>query len=139
MGKLYGRVSVAKHNSILKRTANYFEMTIVYCAVMDMQHGDFYKEELKAGRMGDIIPGSYSPHFHPNTYQRNLDTILKMVAPTRPPRNGFNAAMRKVYNPLGFSKAYNFILWFIFAGALFGFSLSRCKSYWSSCFLRTPR
>ncbi|PVH92313.1 hypothetical protein DM02DRAFT_282318 [Periconia macrospinosa] len=48
-----------------------------------------------------------------------------MVAPTTPPKNAFNAYARKVYNPLGFSKAYNFILWFTFAGALFGFSLSR--------------
>lgn len=28
---------------------------------------------------------------------------------------------RMVYNPLGFKKVYNFIFWFIFAGALFGF------------------
>ncbi|KAF2649820.1 hypothetical protein K491DRAFT_610042 [Lophiostoma macrostomum CBS 122681] len=48
-----------------------------------------------------------------------------MVAPTRPPRNGFNTFMRRIYNPIGFSKAYNFILWFIFAGAFFGFTLSR--------------
>ncbi|KAL5388625.1 hypothetical protein PMIN06_003051 [Paraphaeosphaeria minitans] len=48
-----------------------------------------------------------------------------MVQPTRPPRNGFNAFACKVYNPLGFAKAYNFILWFIFAGALFGFTLAR--------------
>ncbi|KAF1844308.1 uncharacterized protein K460DRAFT_162021 [Cucurbitaria berberidis CBS 394.84] len=48
-----------------------------------------------------------------------------MVAPTRPPRNAFNAFMRKIYNPLGFSKAYNFVLWFIFAGALTGFVLAR--------------
>lgn len=48
-----------------------------------------------------------------------------MAAPTRPPNNGFNAWARKVYNPIGFGKAYNFILWFIFAGALFGFSLAR--------------
>ncbi|CAI6336276.1 unnamed protein product [Periconia digitata] len=48
-----------------------------------------------------------------------------MVAPTTPPKNAFNAYARKVYNPLGFSKGYNFVLWFIFAGALFGFCLSR--------------
>ncbi|RFN54370.1 hypothetical protein FIE12Z_1497 [Fusarium flagelliforme] len=48
-----------------------------------------------------------------------------MVAPTRPPANGFVAVARKVYNPIGFSKGYNFVLWFIFAGALFGFSLAR--------------
>lgn len=48
-----------------------------------------------------------------------------MVAPTRPPKNGFNAWARRIYNPIGFSKAYNFILYFIFAGALFGFALAR--------------
>lgn len=66
-----------------------------------------------------------------------------MVAPTRPPANGFVRVMRKVYNPIGFSKGYNFILCtsllsrpyrntnrfpvFIFAGALFGFSLARME------------
>lgn len=48
-----------------------------------------------------------------------------MAAPTRPPANGFVAKARKVYNPIGFSKGYNFILWFIFAGAMFGFALAR--------------
>ena len=32
---------------------------------------------------------------------------------------------RKIYNPLGFTKAYNFVLYFIFAGALLGFTLAR--------------
>ncbi|KAH6616850.1 hypothetical protein C7974DRAFT_442698 [Boeremia exigua] len=31
----------------------------------------------------------------------------------------------KVYKPLGFTKGYNFVLWFIFAGALLGFTLAR--------------
>ncbi|KAL8894786.1 MAG: hypothetical protein Q9192_004055 [Flavoplaca navasiana] len=35
--------------------------------------------------------------------------------------------MRKVYNPLGFQKGYNFTLWFIFGGALFGFILARMQ------------
>ncbi|KAK8000236.1 hypothetical protein PG990_012836 [Apiospora arundinis] len=48
-----------------------------------------------------------------------------MGAPSRPPANGFAAAARKVYNPVGFSKGYNFVLWFIFAGAMFGFILAR--------------
>ncbi|KAF2729458.1 hypothetical protein EJ04DRAFT_588713 [Polyplosphaeria fusca] len=48
-----------------------------------------------------------------------------MVSPTSPPRNSFNAFARHIYNPLGFSKAYNFVLWFIFAGTLLGFSLAR--------------
>ncbi|CAG8423596.1 unnamed protein product [Penicillium salamii] len=48
-----------------------------------------------------------------------------MVAPSRPPSNAFVAAVRNVYNPIGFSKGYNFILWFIFAGGLLGFVLAR--------------
>lgn len=43
-----------------------------------------------------------------------------MVQPTEPPKNGFNAVARKIYNPIGFSKTYNFVLWFIFAGSLLG-------------------
>ncbi|KAI0459979.1 hypothetical protein F5B21DRAFT_204695 [Xylaria acuta] len=55
-----------------------------------------------------------------------------MVTSTKPPRNAFVAHARKVYNPIGFSKGYNFILWFIFIGALFGFSLSRFEylNFW---------
>lgn len=48
-----------------------------------------------------------------------------MVQPTRPPANGFVAVARKVYNPLGFAKGYNFVLFFIFFGALMGFTLAR--------------
>ncbi|KAK5118741.1 hypothetical protein LTR85_007947 [Meristemomyces frigidus] len=33
--------------------------------------------------------------------------------------------MRHVYNPLGFSKGYNFIIWFLSLGYLFGFALAR--------------
>lgn len=50
-----------------------------------------------------------------------------MVKPTRLPANGFVAGMRKVYNPLGFSKGYNFVLWFIAVGYIFGFTLSRLE------------
>ena len=48
-----------------------------------------------------------------------------MAKPTRPPANGFVRALRHVYNPIGFSKGYNFILFFIFGGALLGFTLAR--------------
>lgn len=48
-----------------------------------------------------------------------------MVKPTRPPANAFVAAARKMYNPIGFSKGYNFVLFFIFAGAMMGFTLAR--------------
>ncbi|KAF4466935.1 hypothetical protein FALBO_6203 [Fusarium albosuccineum] len=48
-----------------------------------------------------------------------------MAVPTRPPSNGFVAKARKVYNAIGFTKGYNFVLWFIFSGAMFGFSLAR--------------
>lgn len=48
-----------------------------------------------------------------------------MSKSARPPANSFVKAMRHVYNPLGFSKGYNFILWFITLGYLFGFTLAR--------------
>lgn len=52
---------------------------------------------------------------------------LNMVVPTRPPANAFVATARKVYNPIGFSRGYNFVLWFIFAGAFLGFILARLQ------------
>ncbi|EQK98980.1 hypothetical protein OCS_05312 [Ophiocordyceps sinensis CO18] len=48
-----------------------------------------------------------------------------MVVVDRPPANAFVAYARRVYNPLGFAKGYNFILWFVFGGALMGFTLAR--------------
>jgi hypothetical protein len=45
----------------------------------------------------------------------------------RPPANRFVAVARKIYNPIGFSKGYNFVLFFIFGGALVGFSLARLQ------------
>ncbi|KAI0427089.1 hypothetical protein F5Y09DRAFT_350660 [Xylaria sp. FL1042] len=55
-----------------------------------------------------------------------------MATSTKPPANAFVARARKVYNPVGFAKGYNFILWFIFVGALFGFALSRLEylNFW---------
>ncbi|RYC64664.1 hypothetical protein CHU98_g1566 [Xylaria longipes] len=50
-----------------------------------------------------------------------------MATSSRPPHNAFVAHARKVYNPIGFSKGYNFILWFIFVGGLFRFALSRLE------------
>ena len=44
-----------------------------------------------------------------------------------PQPNAFVRIMRKVYNPIGFKKGYNFVLWFIFAGAMFGFILARLQ------------
>ncbi|KAL0942137.1 uncharacterized protein CTRU02_200023 [Colletotrichum truncatum] len=43
----------------------------------------------------------------------------------KPPANGFVAFARKIYNPLGFKKGYNFTLFFITAGAMIGFILAR--------------
>lgn len=53
-----------------------------------------------------------------------------MVASNKPlPQSkavgGFVRASRKIYNPLGFKNGYNFPLFIIFVGALFGFALSR--------------
>ncbi|CAH0051107.1 unnamed protein product [Clonostachys solani] len=41
------------------------------------------------------------------------------------PPNQWVAFWRKVYNPLGFQKGYNFPLWFVFCGAALGFCASR--------------
>ncbi|KOS36560.1 hypothetical protein ACN38_g12692 [Penicillium nordicum] len=50
-----------------------------------------------------------------------------MVIPTRPPANTFVKVARRIYNPIGFTKGYNFVLYFIFAGALLGFCLARLQ------------
>ncbi|KAF1984724.1 hypothetical protein K402DRAFT_335803 [Aulographum hederae CBS 113979] len=42
-----------------------------------------------------------------------------------PPSNTFVKALRTVYNPIGFTRGYNFTLFVIFAGALLGFTLAR--------------
>ena len=39
--------------------------------------------------------------------------------------NLFVRLARKVYHPIGFTKGYNFILWFIFFSGLMGFTLAR--------------
>ncbi|KAK3070196.1 hypothetical protein LTR53_010891 [Teratosphaeriaceae sp. CCFEE 6253] len=41
--------------------------------------------------------------------------------------NGFVRTMRHVYNPLGFSKGYNFVLFFLAVGYLFAFTLARLE------------
>ncbi|KZL80645.1 hypothetical protein CI238_08311, partial [Colletotrichum incanum] len=57
----------------------------------------------------------------------HLQKRNNMVQSTRQPANGFVAATRRVYNPLGFSKGYNFVLFFVFFGALMGFTLARLQ------------
>ncbi|KAK5702555.1 hypothetical protein LTR97_003500 [Elasticomyces elasticus] len=52
-----------------------------------------------------------------------------------PNPNAFVRTARKVYNPAGFTKGYNFVLYFIFAGALLGFELAKLpildiNGYW---------
>jgi len=41
--------------------------------------------------------------------------------------SSIKGAYKKTHDFLGFKKGYNFILWFVFAGALFGFSLARLQ------------
>ncbi|OAQ98503.1 hypothetical protein LLEC1_01893 [Akanthomyces lecanii] len=41
------------------------------------------------------------------------------------PIRGIFAHMPKLYNPIGFTKGYNFILWFIFSAGMLGFCLAR--------------
>ncbi len=47
--------------------------------------------------------------------------------PEKEAPNGFVRFWRKVYRPMGFAKGYNFPLWVIFAGAMFGFCLARLQ------------
>ena len=52
-----------------------------------------------------------------------------MVKPTKPPANAFVSAMRRLYNPLGFAKGYNFVFWFITMGSVSLHSLNHlCKN-----------
>ena len=50
-----------------------------------------------------------------------------MAVPTKTAANGFTAAARKLYNPLGFSHGYNFAFWLLFAGLWFCFILTRLQ------------
>lgn len=45
----------------------------------------------------------------------------------KPAPNGFVALVRKIYNPLGFKRGYNFPLWFLTAFTALGFSAYRAK------------
>ncbi|KAL6857746.1 hypothetical protein ACO1O0_005188 [Amphichorda felina] len=42
-------------------------------------------------------------------------------------RSTISTMLRAVYQPIGFTKAYNFSMWFIFGGALVGFILARLQ------------
>ena len=49
--------------------------------------------------------------------------VLRM-ATTRSPRNGPDDVPKSIYNYIGFQRRYNFVLWFIFAGAMLGCKLA---------------
>ncbi|KAF3933673.1 hypothetical protein ABW19_dt0200247 [Dactylella cylindrospora] len=70
--------------------------------------------QLQAGLGGDID----------STHKSSIDkTVLGPNSPDTP--NKFVYYARKVYHPIGFKRGYNFVLFFIFAGAMLGFSLAR--------------
>ncbi|KAH7071730.1 hypothetical protein FB567DRAFT_455284 [Paraphoma chrysanthemicola] len=48
-----------------------------------------------------------------------------MTSPPPPQPKDFKSRASKIHKVVGFEKRYNFALWFIFAGALFGFTLAR--------------
>lgn len=67
------------------------------------------------------------------TRPEQLDTTVEKQHELQP--NVVQRYARKIYNPLGFKKAYNFIFFFICAGALLGFSLYNIRAvdvngYW---------
>ena len=51
-----------------------------------------------------------------------------MAKATTPPANGFVAVMRRLYNPIGFSKGYNFVFWFITMGSVLFFFTVQARS-----------
>ena len=51
--------------------------------------------------------------------------VFTMASHWRTANDWFLATMRKIYNPIGFSKGYNFVLWFISSCAMMGFCLAR--------------
>lgn len=53
---------------------------------------------------------SYFVFLAPHPIRIQLYSLTKMVYSSKPPANAFVRVMRKVYNPLGFSKGYNFVL-----------------------------
>ncbi|KAI1634312.1 hypothetical protein F4809DRAFT_651987 [Biscogniauxia mediterranea] len=54
--------------------------------------------------------------------------------------SAFVARARKIYRPIGFSKGYNFVLWFVFTGGFFGFILGRleCLDIWGKICVDDP-
>ena len=87
------------------------------------------------------MPSNILGSLHISTHHPESN-LVNMVKSSRPPANGFVAAARHIYNPIGFGKGYNFILCkscrvtdthrqtynsagFLTIGYLFAFSLSR--------------
>jgi hypothetical protein len=79
-------------------------------------------------RPGSCYPRTYSLERNPkrshltllkHTVAVYLDRLLEiMVQQTSKPASGVVSAMRRIYNPLGFSKGYNFAFWFITMGCV---------------------
>lgn len=72
----------------------------------------FLKKKQSASKVEVKTP--YSPS--------DLVTMTASKSPT-----SFVRSIRKVYSPIGFQKGYNFTLWFVFGGALLGFTLARLQ------------
>lgn len=54
-------------------------------------------------------PLDHSPHLRYSHLGKPTYFII-MVTPDRPPRNELNRRARKIYNAIGFSRFYNFVL-----------------------------
>lgn len=72
----------------------------------------FLKKKQSASKVEIKTP--YSPS--------DLVTMTASKSPT-----SFVRSIRKLYSPIGFQKGYNFTLWFVFGGALLGFTLARLQ------------
>ncbi|KAE9980093.1 hypothetical protein EG328_000458 [Venturia inaequalis] len=83
------------------------------------------EDRLRHGRVTTKLRLHDCPDLVTNAHMRRHEKFSQGRSLDRPPKNSLNAAARRIYNPIGFSRFYNFILWIIFAGALFGFLLAR--------------
>ena len=66
-------------------------------------------------------------HEYFTTFHYLAAQVRMTIHTYNPNPNAFVRVSRKIYNPIGFKKGYNFVLFFIFAGALLGFCLARLQ------------
>lgn len=96
-----------------------------YLMIFEPSQGNFFDGELTQSETTapDHTPFSFSQYYFHQHLSPNMPFYYKSHNKAAP--NSFVSVARRIYNPLGFQKGYNFPLWVIFAGAALGFCASR--------------